>query len=136
MPPEKLAFRHFACHHFDMTDADIASQQQAGGRPRPQASQVFFQRRELDAILSLYGRKVAEGEWRDYAIDGLKDEAIFSIFRRASEMPIYRIVKRPALARRQGMYAVVSATGQVLKRGHELANVLRIFEKRKLSLID
>lgn len=119
-----------------MTDADIASQQQAGGRPRPQVQQVFFQRRELDAILSLYGRKVAEGEWRDYAIDGLKDEAIFSIFRRASEMPIYRIVKRPSLARRQGMYAVISATGQVLKRGHELATVLRIFEKRKLSLID
>jgi len=119
-----------------MTDADIASQRPAGGRPRPQVQQVFFQRRELDAILSLYGRKVAEGEWRDYAIDGLKDEAIFSIFRRASEMPIYRIVKRPSLARRQGMYAVISATGQVLKRGHELANVLRIFEKRKLSLID
>lgn len=119
-----------------MTDADIASQRPAGGRPRPQVQQVFFQRRELDAILSLYGRKVAEGEWRDYAIDGLKDEAIFSIFRRASEMPIYRIVKRPTLARRQGVYAVISATGQVLKRGHELANVLRIFEKRKLSLID
>lgn len=119
-----------------MTDADIASQRPAGGRPRPQVQQVFFQRRELDAILSLYGRKVAEGEWRDYAIDGLKDEAVFSIFRRASEMPIYRIVKRPSLARRQGMYAVISATGQVLKRGHELANVLRIFEKRKLSLID
>lgn len=119
-----------------MTDADIASQQHAGGRPRPQVQQVFFQRRELDAILSLYGRKVAEGEWRDYAIDGLKDEAIFSIFRRASEMPIYRIVKRPSLARRQGMYAVISATGQVLKRGHELATVLGIFEKRKLSLID
>jgi hypothetical protein len=116
-----------------MTDADIASQQFAGGASRPQ---TFFQRRELDAILSLYGRKVADGEWRDYAIDGLKDEAVFSIFRRASEMPIYQIVKRPKLARRQGMYAVIGATGQILKRGHDLATVLRIFEKRKLSLID
>lgn len=119
-----------------MTDADFASQQPAGGKPRPHAQQTFFQRRELDAILSLYGRKVAEGEWRDYAIDGLKDEAIFSIFRRASEMPIYQVVKRPKLARRQGMYAVIGATGQILKRGHDLSAVLRIFEKRKLSLID
>ena len=119
-----------------MTDVDIASQQSAGGKPRPQISQVFFQRRELDAILSLYGRKVAEGEWRDYAIDGLKDEAVFSIFRRASEMPIYQVVKRPKLAKRQGMYAVIGATGQILKRGHDLSTVLRIFEKRKLSIVD
>jgi len=119
-----------------MTDADIASQHQPGGKPRQRVQQTFFQRRELDAILSLYGRKVAAGEWRDYAIDGLKDEAVFSVFRRASEMPIYRIVKRPKLAKRQGMYAVISATGQILKRGQDLRTVLRIFEKRKLSLID
>ncbi len=119
-----------------MTDADIASQLSAGGKPRPRPRQTFFKRRELDAILSLYGRKVAEGEWRDYAIDGLKDEAIFSVFRRASEMPIYQIVKRPKLAKRQGLYAVIGATGQILKRGHDLAAVLRIFDKRKLSLVD
>ena len=119
-----------------MTDADIASQHLAGGPSRPQAQLTFFQRRELDAILSLYGRKVAEGEWRDYAIDGLRDEAIFSIFRRASEMPIYQIVKRPKLARRQGMYAVIGATGQILKRGHDLAQVLKVFEKRSLKVVD
>jgi len=119
-----------------MTDADIASQFLAGGKPRSHVLQTFFQRRELDAILSLYGRKVAEGEWRDYAIDGLKDEAVFSVFRRASEMPIYQIVKRPKLAKRQGMYAVIGATGQILKRGHDIGNVLRIFEKRNLRLID
>ncbi len=115
---------------------DSASQLHPGGRPRARVQQVFFLRRELDIILSLYGRKVAAGEWRDYAIDGLKEEAVFSIFRRASEMPIYRVVKRPKLAKRQGMYAVVSATGQILKRGQDLAQVLRIFDKRKLRVID
>ena len=117
-----------------MTDVEI--QFQAGRTSRPQTHQVFFKRPELNAILSLYGRKVTAGEWRDYAIDGLKEEAIFSIFRRASEMPIYRIVKRPKLAKRQGMYAVISATGQILKRGQDLVQVLRIFDKRKLSVID
>ncbi len=122
-----------------MTDFDPAAQHFAGAehrsRPRP-LSQVFFQRRELDAILSVYGRKVAAGEWRDYAIDGQREESIFSIFRHASEMPIYRVIKRPKLAKKQGMYAVISATGQVLKRGHDLSQVLRIFEKRKLKLVD
>lgn len=122
-----------------MTDIDPAARggQTADNRARPRAPmQVFFQRRELDAILSVYGRKVAAGEWRDYAIDGGKDEACFSIFRRAAEMPIYQVVKRPKLARKQGMYAVIGATGQILKRGHDLAQVLRLFEKRKLTLID
>lgn len=130
-----LAIWWIACHDFTMTELDVASHQLAGGTRRTKSSLTFFQRRELNAILSVYGRKVAAGEWRDYAIDGLKEEAVFSIFRRASEMPIYRIVKRPKLAKRQGMYAVISATGQILKRGHDIAQVLRIFEKRKLSLI-
>lgn len=122
-----------------MTEFDPAAQHHAGAEHRSRARQplqVFFQRRELDAILSIYGRKVAAGEWRDYAIDGLREEATFSIFRRAAEMPIYQVVKRPKLARKQGMYAVISATGQVLKRGHDLSQVLRIFEKRSLRLID
>ena len=97
--------------------------------------QVAFDRRELDAILRVYGRKVAEGEWRDYAIDHLDDRAVFSIFRRASEMPMFRVEKIPALARKQGCYRVVAAGGAILKRGHELAAVLRILDKPKLTLV-
>jgi hypothetical protein len=91
--------------------------------------QVNFDRRELSRILDLYGRMVAAGEWRDYAIDFLKDRAVFSIFRRASEMPIYRIEKDPKAARRQGAYSVVSVTGHIMKRGHELERVLRVLDK-------
>jgi hypothetical protein len=98
------------------------------------ANQVTFDRRELDRILNLYGRMVADGEWRDYAIDFLKDRAVFSIFRRASEVPIYRIEKNPKLARRQGAYSVISATGLIMRRGPELDRVLRVFDK-KLSLV-
>jgi hypothetical protein len=92
-------------------------------------AQVTFERRELDRILTLYGRMVADGEWRDYAIDFLKDRAVFSVFRRSSEMPIYRIEKNPKLARKQGAYSVVSATGLILRRGHELDRVLRVLDK-------
>jgi hypothetical protein len=90
---------------------------------------VTFHRRELDAILRLYGRMVAEGEWRDYAIDHLKDRAIFSVFRRTSEVPLYRIEKNPRLARKQGAFSVIAATGMILKRGHEIDHVLRVFDK-------
>ena len=83
---------------------------------------------------NVYGRMVADGEWRDYAIDFLKDRAVFSVFRRASEVPIYRIEKDPKLARRQGAYSVISATGLIMRRGHELDRVLRVFDK-KLSLV-
>ena len=92
-------------------------------------NRVTFDRRELDRILSLYGRMVAAGEWRDYAIDFLKDRAVFSVFRRSSEVPIYRIEKNPRLARRQGAYSVVSATGLIVRRGHELERVLRALDK-------
>jgi len=90
---------------------------------------VTFSRRELDRILGLYGRMVAAGEWRDYAIDFLKDRAVFSVFRRSSEVPLYRIEKDPRLARKQGAYSVISATGLIVKRGHELENVLRAVDK-------
>jgi hypothetical protein len=93
------------------------------------ANQVTFDRRELAHIFGLYGRKVAEGEWRDYAIDFLKDRAVFSIFRRTSEVPIYRIEKNPKLAQRQGAYSVVSATGLILRRGPELDRVLRAIDR-------
>jgi len=97
-------------------------------------NQVTFSRRELDRILGLYGRKVAAGEWRDYAIDFLRDKAVFSVFRRSSEMPIYRIEKNPKLARRQGAFSIVSVTGLILKRGHELDRVLRVLDP-SLSVI-
>jgi hypothetical protein len=95
----------------------------------PTLDLVTFSRRELDRILGLYGRKVAAGEWRDYAIDFLKDRAVFSVFRRASEVPIYRIEKNPKLARRQGAYSIVSATGLIVRRGHELDRVLRAIDR-------
>jgi hypothetical protein len=102
---------------------------EAAGPPVAPASHVTFERRELRRILGLYGRKVAAGEWRDYAIDFLKDRAVFSVFRRSSEVPIYRIEKNPRLARRQGIYSIVSATGLILKRGHELDRVLGVLDK-------
>ncbi|MBZ8132786.1 hypothetical protein CLD20_05835 [Afifella sp. IM 167] len=96
---------------------------------------VAFHRTELDVILRVYGKRVAEGEWRDYAIDHLSDRAIFSIFRRTSEMPLYKVEKVPSLARKQGAYRVVATGGTILKRGHDLAQVLRIFDKPKLRLV-
>ena len=97
-------------------------------------NRVTFSRSELNRILNLYGRMVADGEWRDYAIDLLKDRAVFSVFRRASEVPIYRIEKDPRFARKQGMYSVISATGLILRRGHELERVLLVID-RKLALV-
>jgi hypothetical protein len=99
----------------------------------PANHQVTFSRRELNRILDLYGRKVAAGEWRDYAIDFLKDRAVFSVFRRTSEVPLYRIEKNPKLGRRQGAFSVISATGLIVRRGHELDRVLRAIEP--LSLV-
>ena len=91
---------------------------------------VTFNKDELREILNLYGRKVAAGEWRDYAIDFNTSRAVFSIFRRTSEMPLYRIEKDPKLARKQGLYSVVTATGLILKRGHELGRVISVLDKR------
>jgi hypothetical protein len=90
---------------------------------------VRFDRRELDQILRIYSLMVGAGEWRDYALDHLKDRAVFSVFRRSSEIPLYRIEKNPKLARKQGAFSVVAASGMILKRGHELANVLKVFDK-------
>jgi hypothetical protein len=102
----------------------------------PAEERVAFHRVELGAILSVYGRMVAAGEWRDYGIACLKDVAIFSIFRRAAEVPLYRIEKRPALRNRQGMFAVLGEGGQVLRRGHELAQVLRVFDRKLIKPVD
>ena len=104
--------------------------------PDPQSAVVFFERREFDVLLRLYGRMVAAGEWRDYGVDGLREAAVFSVFRRTSEAPLYRIEKRPSLARRQGAWAVIGQGGVVLKRGHELAQVLKLFERQNLRIVD
>ncbi|MFZ5669565.1 MAG: DUF2794 domain-containing protein [Pseudomonadota bacterium] len=102
----------------------------------PRAAGVFFERRELDRLFRLYGGMVAAGEWRDYGIAGLADCAVFSVFRRAGESPLYRIEKRPALARRQGAWSVTTQTGHILKRGHELEQVLKVFGKARLSVVE
>ncbi|AXA40347.1 UNVERIFIED_ORG: hypothetical protein M2435_001743 [Rhizobium sophorae] len=96
---------------------------------------VTFHRRELDAILWIYGRMVGDGEWRDYAIDHLKDRAVFSVFKRSGEMPLFRIEKNPKLAAKQGAYSVITTNGTILKRGHELNQVLKVFDKA-LKLVD
>lgn len=104
--------------------------------PPTAGAQVFFERRELVRLLSLYGRMVAAGEWRDYGIGGLSDACVFSVFRRTAEAPLYRIEKRPALARRQGAWAIIGQGGHVLKRGHELDQVLRFFDKGRFKVVD
>jgi hypothetical protein len=91
---------------------------------------VSFDRRELSAILNLYGRMVAAGEWRDYAMDFLRERAVFEVFKRASERPLYVIEKHPKLRAKQGQYMVLSQEGRVLRRGHDLDAVLRILELR------
>lgn len=106
------------------------SGQGAGGGQTSPFAQVAFNRQELSAILDVYGRRVAAGDWRDYAMDFDRERAVFSIFRRASEVPLYRIEKHPRLARKQGAYAVISATGHILKRGHDLKRVLAVLEPR------
>lgn len=104
-------------------------------QPRPAPEQVSFDRRELGAILSLYGRMVAAGEWRDYGISCLRDRAVFSVFRRTAETPLYRIEKSPRLRNRQGQYSVVAMEGQVLKRGHDLPTVLRVLERKLIRAV-
>lgn len=97
---------------------------------------IAFHRTELSVILSLYGRMVAAGDWRDYGISCLPDVAIFSVFRRTAEHPLYRIEKRPDLRNRQGMYAVVGMDGRVLKRGHDLRTVLRVLERKLIRVVE
>lgn len=102
----------------------------------PVAGPVFFDRRELDLILRVYGRMVAAGEWRDYAMIGHREVAEFAVFRRSGDAPAYRIEKRPALQHRQGQWAVIGEGGHILKRGRDLAQVLRVFDSRKFQVVD
>jgi len=119
----------------DANDTPHRAGSQPSQRQAPTPQRTTFTRQELNTILTVYGRFVAAGEWKDYAIDFTKDAAIFSIFRRASEMPLYKITKTPKLARKQGAYAIVSQTGLILKRGHDLRRVLAAVDKR-LRLVD
>jgi hypothetical protein len=104
--------------------------------PGPRHQQVGFERLELMRILDLYGRMVAAGEWRDYAMDFTRDYAAFAAFRRTAEVPQMRLEKRPALRQRQGMWVLYGEHGQVLKRGHELAGVLAQVERRLLKVVE
>jgi hypothetical protein len=98
-------------------------------------SQVSFDRRELSQILNVYGQMVSKGDWKDYAIDFLEDRCVFSIYRKASEHPLYRIEKVPALRNRQGQFAVVAPGGLILKRGHDLVQVLRVFDRARFKSV-
>lgn len=97
-------------------------------------AQVAFHRTELNQILSVYGFMVSKGEWKDYAIDFLPERAVFSIFRRATETPLYIIEKRPDMAAKQGAYSVIAPGGLILKRGRELKAVLKVFDKKRFSI--
>lgn len=103
---------------------------------RRETGPVVFDRRELSDILALYGRKVAAGEWRDYTLDFGRESAVFSVFRRSSEWPLYRIEKSPRNARKQGAYSVITATGLILKRGNDLKRVIDVLEKRSLYVVE
>jgi hypothetical protein len=117
-----------------MTDQTQTATLFPSGASAPQ--RIWFDRRELDLILRTYGRLVAEGECKDYAIGAFGDHAVFCMHRRASEEPTWTVEKRPELARKQGAFSVINATGQILKRGNELAQVLRVFEKKRFQVID
>lgn len=104
--------------------------------PCPAHMQVAFHRTELGPIMSLYGQMVAAGEWRDYGISCLKDLAVFSVFKRTAENPLYRIEKRPKLRNKQGQYSVVGMDGQILKRGNDLRVVLRVLERKLIRAVD
>ncbi len=104
--------------------------------PSPPPEQIVFHRSELSVIMSLYGRMVAAGEWRDYGLSHLREMAVFSVFRRTAENPLYRIEKRPKLRNRQGQYSVVGMDGQILKRGNDLKTVLRVLERKLIRAVE
>lgn len=116
-------------------DRPAARTEYWGEETGPRHREVRFDRRELAQILRVYGRLVAAGEWRDYAIDFLSDRAVFSAYRRASENPHHTIEKHPALKGRQGQYAVFAASGHILKRGRDLSQVLRVFDRKLLKAL-
>ncbi len=107
-----------------------------GQQGRPGDAQVTFTRQELSVILGLYGRMVAAGEWRDYGMSFLREVAVFSVFRRSAEHPIYRIEKLPKMRLKQGMYSVIGMDGQILKRGQDLKTVLRVLDRKLIRPVE
>ncbi|MDP3377141.1 MAG: DUF2794 domain-containing protein [Brevundimonas sp.] len=114
----------------------MSSASQDSSVSQPVRSPVFFERRELDQLLRVYGRLVAAGDWRDYSLVGGADVAEFAVYARSGDAPLFRVEKRPALQTRQGQWAVIGQGGQVLKRGRDLAQVLRVFDARRFQVID
>jgi hypothetical protein len=135
MNDEPIAFGRAEEPHFARTSSRGTDESGPVRSPEPREARIRFDRTELKRILNTYGRMVMAGEWRDYAIDSRDDVAVFSVFRRASEMPLYSIEKRPKLKDRQGQYSVFAPGGQLLKRGHELSAVLRILERKLLKAV-
>jgi hypothetical protein len=136
MTDEPIVLGRAEAPHFARTSSwGTASDSGPARGPESRDARIRFDRPELKRILNIYGRMVMAGEWRDYAIDFRDDVAVFSVFRRSSEMPLYSIEKRPKLKDRQGQYSVVAPGGQVLKRGHDLAAVLRVLERKLLKAV-
>lgn len=118
-----------------MTDRTTIIPFSSSHHGKAHAVNIFFERKEFEAILNIYGKMVASGHWKDYAISGSKDEAVFAVFQKASERPLYRVTKTPALKNKQGAYAIVGSQGQILKRGQELRQVLNHFDKKLIKLV-
>ncbi|HXJ01572.1 MAG TPA: DUF2794 domain-containing protein [Micropepsaceae bacterium] len=136
MSDEPIVFDRAEAPHFARTSSwGSPSDAGVGRSPEARDTRIRFDRAELKRILNTYGRMVMAGEWRDYAIDFRDDVAVFSVFRRASEAPLYSIEKRPRLKDRQGQYSVVAPGGQVLKRGHDLAAVLRVLDRKLFKAV-
>ena len=135
MTDEPIVFGRAEEPHFARTSSWGTVESGAARSSEPREGRIRFDRTELKRILNTYGRMVMAGEWRDYAIDSRDDVAVFSVFRRASEMPLYSIEKRPKLKDRQGQYSVIAPGGQLLKRGHDLSTVLRVLERKLLKAV-
>jgi len=136
MTDEPIVFGRAEAPHFARTASWGENPEKPQIRaPEARDIRVRFDRPELKRILTTYGRMVMAGEWRDYAIDFRDEVAVFSVFRRTSEIPLYSIEKRPKLKDRQGQYSVVAAGGQVLKRGHDLSTVLRVLDRKLLKAV-
>ena len=119
----------------DYSSGARSAQRSSPGGKQPEMD-VCFDRRELGMILDVYGHMVANGDWRDYAIGHDREVCVFAVFQRAAEAPLYRIVKRPKLARKQGMYQVINRDGRILKRGQELQSVLRVFDSKRWKVVE
>jgi hypothetical protein len=134
MPVDSIDYGGHMSEVVDFEDYNFSARPAVAGRPGREA-EVFFDRRELDLILNLYALMVAAGEWRDYAIAHDRESCCFAVYRRTADTPLYCIRKTPKLARKQGAYAVTAPGGRVLKRGRSLAHVLKLFQRKRLTLV-